>query len=76
MIVNILQDTSGANASSTIDVEEFKLDDDFDYDNVVLTPKYSAAEMALLADMLKGNVTPVRVPFAASFNPVREYISP
>ena len=51
---------------SNDNVEAFKLDEEFDYDNVTLTPKYSAAQMTLLADIVKQNIIPVKVPFAAS----------
>ena len=46
-------------------VEAFKLDENFDYDNVMLTPKYSVAEMAMLANLLEQETTPSRVPYAA-----------
>ena len=31
------------------DVQQFSLDDDFDYDNIVLTPKFTADEMNIMA---------------------------
>lgn len=46
-------------------VEAFKLDEDFDYDNIILTPKYSVAEMAVLENLLQQGTTPIRVPYSA-----------
>ena len=43
-------------------VEAFKLDEDFDYDNITLTLKYSVAEMALLENLLQQGTTPSKVP--------------
>ena len=34
-------------------VEAFTLDEDFDYDNVILTPKFSAEDMAILINCAK-----------------------
>ena len=46
-------------------VEVFKLDEDFDYDNIILTPKYSVAEVAMLENLLQQGTTPIRVPYSA-----------
>ena len=37
----------------TNEVEPFSLDQDFDYDNVVLTPKYTEAEMSIVKDLME-----------------------
>ena len=34
-------------------VEAFCLDSDFDYDNVILSPKFNEAEMAILLQAMK-----------------------
>lgn len=39
--------------ATTDDVEAFTLDNDFDYDNVVLTPKFSPAEMAIIQQAMQ-----------------------
>ncbi len=52
------------------EIEPFQLDDDFDYDNVTLTPKFSASEMEHLAQFLKQNITTTRVPFAHDASPL------
>ena len=45
------------------EVEPFQLDDNFDYDNVVLSSKYTAEEMSLLARLRQTSTrdTQVRV---------------
>ena len=39
------------------EVEAFSLDENFDYDNVVLTPKYSPEDMERISTLMKANVT-------------------
>ena len=38
------------------DVEPFALDQDFDYDNFVLTPKYSPEDMERLSQLMTGKI--------------------
>lgn len=35
------------------EVQPFSLDEEFDYDNVALTPKFTAAEMETIRELLK-----------------------
>ena len=44
-------------------VEPFTLDDNFDYDNVVLTPKYTTQEVVAFNNMLRVNVQQRQVCF-------------
>ncbi len=47
------------------EVKAFSLDENFDYENIVLTPKFSPAEFAQLVEIGKKNSYQVAVPFAA-----------
>ena len=52
-LINITSKQTNANETSTECVQPFSLDADFDYDNVVLSPKYNEAEMAIFMQSMK-----------------------